>query len=110
MLDCSIKIWDLSVILSIPSVAITTSQVGETLQSSLLLATLTTHTKAVNVVRWSKDGKYLASGSADNYISLHMLQSSPGYASGFGQKHKNLENWIRCYTEGCFLLILGSER
>lgn len=98
MLDCSIKIWDISVILSIPSVAITTSQVGETLQSSLLLATLTTHTKAVNVVRWSKDGKYLASGSADNYISLHMLQSSPGYASGFGQKQKNLENWIRCYT------------
>eukprot|EP01040_Poterioochromonas_malhamensis_P016066 gene16066-18138_t len=97
--DCSIKIWDISVILSIPSVAVTTaSQVGETLQSSLLLATLTTHTKAVNVVRWSKDGKYLASGSADNYISLHMLQSSPGYASGFGQKQKNLENWIRCYT------------
>jgi WD40 repeat protein len=68
--------------------------------SSLQLATLTTHTKAVNIVRWSKDGKYLASAGDDNYICIHSLSStSSSFHSGsLMGGTKNIENWIRSFT------------
>lgn len=67
-----------------------------------LLAILSTHTKSVNIVRWSPDGVFLASGSDDNYVLVH--RHTPGMVSNqssFGMIHhssSNKESWSRCYT------------
>ena len=43
-----------------------------------LLATLSINSKCVNIVRWSRDGILLASGSDDNYILIHRLAINSG--------------------------------
>jgi WD40 repeat protein len=129
LVDCTVKIWNTEVLLkefsdgacspsssssSLSSLnrKTTTSsdeQYSQELQSFLLLATLTSHTKSVNIVRWSKDGSFLASGSDDNHISIHILSQPSsstsngsnslgggGRISGFGAK--NLENWVQSHT------------
>lgn len=85
--DCSVKLWNFDALLSSPANA-----------KEALLSTLSSHTKSVNVVRWSKDGKYLASGSDDNYILIHKY--TPGAISNqtFGSSSaavKNKETWTR---------------
>lgn len=90
IIDSCIKLWNFQLLLTKP----------EQTQDALL-ATIATHTKSVNIVRWSKDGIYLASGSDDNYILIHKY--TPGMISNqsFGsnqQKVKNKESWSRCYT------------
>jgi WD40 repeat protein len=47
--DCTVKLWNTENILS---------QSYESVNDSLL-ATLSTHSKSVNVVKWSPDGRYL---------------------------------------------------
>lgn len=54
-----------------------------------VLSTLVYHSGAVNCVRFSPDGRYLASCGDDNTILLFELRAGP--ATGFGQK--NVENW-----------------
>ena len=81
------KLWNFDALLSSPDNA-----------KGALLSTLSSHTKSVNVVRWSKDGKYLASGSDDNYILIHKY--TPGAISNqtFGSSSaavKNKETWTR---------------
>ena len=81
------KLWNFDSLLRSPEEA-----------KEALLATLSTHTKSVNVVRWSKDGRYLASGSDDNYILIHKY--TPGAISNqsFGSgpsTPKNKETWTR---------------
>lgn len=85
--DCCVKLWNFDALLSTPKNA-----------KEALLATLSSHTKSVNVVRWSKDGKLLASGSDDNYILIHKF--TPGAISNqsFGTTTnavKNKETWSR---------------
>jgi len=82
----------------------TSSSSSDSSSSSLddaLLAILSTHTKSVNIVRWSPDGLFLASGSDDNYVLVH--RHTPGMVSNqstFGMMHSssNKESWSRCYT------------
>jgi WD40 repeat protein len=64
-LDSFVKVWQLSALLATPDICDTALQ-----------ATLCNHTKSVNVVRWSKDGQFLASGSDDCYILVYKLDSS----------------------------------
>lgn len=93
--DSCVKIWDTNLLLNKSQAKIS----DESLQSDSLLATLTTHTKSVNIVRWSKDGHHLASGSDDNYILIY--KHTPGQASNqsFGsQTVANKESWSRCFT------------
>jgi WD40 repeat protein len=85
--DCCIKLWNVDALLSTPDHA-----------KEALLATLSSHSKSVNVVRWSKDGKLLASGSDDNYILVHKF--TPGAISnqafgGSAGAVKNKETWSR---------------
>lgn len=54
----------------------------------ILLSTLSNHTKSVNIVRWSRDGYYLASGSDDCYILIYKLEqlSSLSNLQPFGSR------------------------
>lgn len=58
-----------------------------------LLATLTDHISSVNVVRFSRRGRFLASGADDKTISIYELRPGRGMA-GFGTKDAaSVENW-----------------
>lgn len=46
-----------------------------------LLTTLCNHTKSVNVVRWSTDGNFLASGSDDHYILVYQRSQNNALAA-----------------------------
>lgn len=86
--DCCVKLWNIDALLNKPELA-----------KGALLATLSAHTKYVNVVRWSKDGKFLASGSDDENIMIYKF--TPGaiisrtYGSSAGAA-KDTESWSRC--------------
>ena len=70
-------------------------------QNNALLATLSNHTKSVNVVRWSVDGEFLASGSDDCYVLVYRYAPDSLSTSSFGSsatRAKNKENWTRCAT------------
>ncbi|GMH32286.1 hypothetical protein BSKO_00120 [Bryopsis sp. KO-2023] len=57
------------------------------------LALIQRHQGAVNVVRWSSDGRYLASGGDDFIVCIHELQPGRGRSS-FGQNMElQMENW-----------------
>eukprot|EP00981_Chlorochromonas_danica_P004311 scaffold865_cov160-Ochromonas_danica.AAC.30 len=82
--DCAVKLWDMRKLVAAGEV----EGVGGT-EESALLATCTTHEKSVNIVRWSPDGQFLASGGDDNYILIHrQMQVSGGAIAG--------EVWTRC--------------
>jgi len=57
-----------------------------------LLAKLTEHSSAVNVVRFSHSGSLLASGSDDHIAMIHELRPGRGQAV-FGSNEVNIENW-----------------
>jgi WD40 repeat protein len=61
-----------------------------------LLATLEYHTKSVNIVRWSTDGLYLASGSDDAYINIYIYTPDATVTQVFGSKaaKSNVDNVI----------------
>ncbi|KDO30942.1 hypothetical protein SPRG_04130 [Saprolegnia parasitica CBS 223.65] len=62
-----------------------------------LLATLAWHEQAVNCVRWSHSGKYLASGSDDHSVLIYELQEGAPSAVPFGSNREpNKEKWVRC--------------
>lgn len=58
-----------------------------------LLATLTQHVLAVNVVRFSKSGHLLATGSDDKNICIYELRPGPGRAILGSNDPPNVENW-----------------
>ncbi|ORZ04888.1 WD40-repeat-containing domain protein [Absidia repens] len=59
-----------------------------------LLCTMTLHSGAVLCVRWSKDGRYLASSSDnDNVIIIWELDREAGSGSVFGSSEVNHETW-----------------
>lgn len=77
-----------------------------------LLATLTDHFGSVNVVRFSPDGRLLASGSDDKAVLIYKLEPSSGGApprGNFGSSDPPpLENWKLCQTLkvcACVLLL-----
>ncbi|XP_064613383.1 LOW QUALITY PROTEIN: protein HIRA-like [Liolophura sinensis] len=62
-----------------------------------LLCQMDNHLACVNCVRWSHNGKYLASGSDDNIVMIWQLVRYGGPSSVFGSSGKvvNHEHW-RC--------------
>lgn len=71
-----------------------------TLITESLLASISTHSKSVNVVRWSKDGNYLASGSDDCLVLVHRFDPNGSAHQTFGstKNSNNKENWSTCFT------------
>ena len=59
------------------------------------LCDLTRHQKAVNIVRWSPDGKLLASGDDESVIIVwHLKPGDPCGGGLFDDEHENKENWV----------------
>jgi len=79
--ECKVKIWKASALFSAEAKD----------DKEVCLAVLTNHSGAVNCVRWSKNGKYLASCSDDKTVIIWELM--PGVGTVFGSE--NRENW-RC--------------
>lgn len=103
--DCAIKIWHLPLLaeLAQPYVskdAQTADAVrddGTTTKSQIpppgaLLTTLTPHSAAVNVVRWSPTGMYLASAGDDAVVLVH-YRATGSQQSTFGEG-RSAENWL----------------
>lgn len=81
--DNKVKIWQ-----SNPP-----EQLLNTERDGTLLATISTHQNGVNCVRWSPNGKYLASVSDDNTVML-CKQESGKARKQFGETTQNKENWV----------------
>jgi protein HIRA/HIR1 len=58
-----------------------------------LLATLAEHIGAVNVARFSKSGKYIASGSDDKLVIVHQLLPGSGKPLFGSNEPPSVENW-----------------
>jgi protein HIRA/HIR1 len=87
--DCTVKLWNTEYLLSDQSQSMSDS----------LLATLSTHSRNVNVVRWSSDGRFLASGSDDCYIIVYRYTPDAISTQPYGSNTvKNRETWSRCFT------------
>jgi WD40 repeat protein len=68
--------------------------------SPQLLCTMTNHIAAVNCVRWSPSGMYLASASDDKSIIIWEMKTQGG-GQIFGVKERNVENWgVKCVMRG----------
>ena len=87
--DSTVKLWNTEYLLSDQSQSMSDS----------LLATLASHSKSVNVVRWSSDGRFLASGSDDCYIIIYRYTPDAISTQPYGSNSfKNRETWSRCFT------------
>ena len=83
--DSKVKVWSMGPLLD----AKLEAKEGE----SKLLATLDQHASPVNVVRFSKDGKFIASGADDNVVLVCELKPGEGQASFGNSDRPNVENW-----------------
>ena len=95
--DSCVKLWDVDAMMDGLSVEAADGAAEEE-ERDPLLATMSNHTKSVNIVRWSHDGKYLASGSDDCYILIYKFTPDAISNSSFGSSSssKNVESWSRC--------------
>jgi protein HIRA/HIR1 len=86
VVDNCVKVW---------SMAMTPEKDGPEFE---LLATLAWHEQSANCVRWSHNGKYLASGSDDHSVLIYEMQDgAPAAAVPFGSNRPpNKEKWVRC--------------
>lgn len=64
-----------------------------------LLAVLPLHTASVQCVRWSHDGRYLASASDDTFVLIWELRPDAPSSTPFGASDQpNVENWTRVWV------------
>ncbi|CAD7701890.1 unnamed protein product [Ostreobium quekettii] len=85
--DSKVKVWSLLHVLSGTKANELRSEVPR------LLATLVGHTMPVSVVRFSSDGRYIASGADDACILLYELMPGRGQAAFGSSDAGNYENW-----------------
>lgn len=103
--DCAVKIWHLPVLsqhaqqctaaaaaAAGASAATSVTEATKTITppTGALLATLSSHTAAVNVVRWAPNGTYLASAGDDHVVLIYFRTQGSG-ASSFGDR--SAEAW-----------------
>lgn len=74
------------------------AQQEENKQCPRLLATLTDHYGPVNVARFSRSGRLLATGSDDKLICLYELRAGAGHSSFGSNDGPNVENWKHYVT------------
>ena len=99
--DCKVKIWNTELFLAKKEIRDDDEKVKADMKENSLLATLCNHTKSVNIVRWSQDGSFLASGGDDNLILIYKY--TPGAISNTGDFGSNgstsaKESWTRVFT------------
>lgn len=103
--DHRVKIWSMSPFTT-PASSTTTDAtttdrpVHQQVQDKLrLLADLPQHTASVQCVRWSHDGRYLASASDDHYVLIWELRPGAASSAPFGSSDApNVENWTRVWV------------
>lgn len=85
--DSKVRLWALPAVLA--------NEAEHAAAPPQRLATLTDHTESdVNVVRFSPDGEFLASGGDDQTVILHRMFPGRGESSfGSGGEGPNHENW-----------------
>lgn len=84
--DGGITIWPLSAVWKIP-------KEGNISINSIRLAQIRRHSEAVNVVRWSANGRYLASGGDDREIYVHELKSGLPTLRSANDGSSHHEDW-----------------
>ncbi|KAK0562642.1 HIR complex subunit, partial [Tilletia horrida] len=85
-LDAKVRIWATGPLLD---------EKQDNDQADKLLSTLSRHAGSVLVVRWSRSGTYLASGSDDTVALVWELDPSGAGSFAFGSSEKNVETY-RC--------------
>lgn len=83
--DQKVKVWALAPVLE--------RAVEADADAPKCLATLSDHFGPVNCVRFSKSGRYLASGSTDTSVLVYALRDGPGKAAFGSADEPNVENW-----------------
>jgi len=73
-------------------------------------------TACVNCVRWSNDGKYLASGGDDNLVMVWQMAryTTPMTTFGTGGGKLNIEQWrcvhtLRQHDGGIWLILVTTQ-
>ena len=83
--DQKVKVWALAPVLE--------REVEADAGAPKCLATLSDHFGPVNCVRFSRNGRYLASGSTDTSVLVYALRDGPGKAAFGSSDAPNVENW-----------------
>ncbi|KAK9842260.1 hypothetical protein WJX81_003301 [Elliptochloris bilobata] len=83
--DHKVKVWSLLPLLD--------ARLDGDIDCARLLATLSDHHAPVNAVRFSHDGRLLASGSDDKLICLYELREGTGSAAFGSADAPSVENW-----------------
>lgn len=83
--DHKVRIWDMKYLSRI--------EVDAGSAPSKLLATLRDHFGSVNCVRWSKQGRLIASGSDDQIVLIHERRSGSGTTEFGSGEPPDVENW-----------------
>ena len=86
--DQKVKVWNLK--------SIKEREVEGDPNVPRVLATLGDHFNTVNCVRFSKNGRVLASGSTDTNVFLYERRQGPGRAAFGSSDAPNVENWVTC--------------
>ena len=88
--DQKVKLWNLE--------ALKKREVEADPNVPRVLATLSDHFNTVNCVRFSKNGRFLASGSTDSNVFLYEKRPGPGRAQFGSTDEPNVDNWVNCQT------------
>mmetsp|Transcript_17983 Transcript_17983/g.37294 ORF Transcript_17983/g.37294 Transcript_17983/m.37294 type:complete len:925 (-) Transcript_17983:135-2909(-) len=95
--DCSVRIWSVAEVdrraaaVAADANASSALDVHDKAPKGALLAVLREHTQMVNSVRWSPNGKMLASGGADMVLLIHFLPDSKAFRHG--PSGEPMEDW-----------------
>ena len=83
--DQKVKVWALAPVLD--------RELEAEESTPKCLATLSDHFGPVNCVRFSKSGRFLASGSTDTNVLVYALSDGPGKSAFGSSDAPNVENW-----------------